>query len=89
MEQGGAVSKEPGKALIGVQETLELVRWLGEQLQTIPKDKRHNVIAALQNKRSAFVKEHGENVVSQVIDAFIDGWTDFPESKSYVGRKKP
>ncbi|ASL74990.1 hypothetical protein [Ralstonia pseudosolanacearum] len=89
MEEHRTESDQDGELVASVADVLDVARWLGRQLQRIPREQRHNAIAALTNKRSEAARLHGETLGVLMIDAFVDGWTDFPESKSYVGRKKP
>ena len=77
MEENRAISDEEGELVANVSDVLNMARWLGRQLQRIPREQRHNTIAALTNKRSQITRDHGETLGTMMIDAFVDGWTDF------------
>lgn len=58
-------------------EALAACRFIGVQLQGIPKGHRELSVSRLRNKAKALSKEGIAPELVQMIDALCDGWSDF------------
>jgi hypothetical protein len=58
-------------------EALAACRFIGVQLQGIPKGYRELSVARLRNKAKALTKEGIAPEMVLMIDALCDGWSDF------------